>query len=30
LDWQQKNLSSPVGEPIGVRQAVTTILNTVQ
>ena len=30
LDWQQKCLSNPVGKPIGVRQAVTTILNAVQ
>jgi hypothetical protein len=30
LDWEQKRLSSPVGAPIGVRQAVTTILDTVQ
>lgn len=30
LDWEQKRLSSPMGKPIGVRQAVTTILDTVQ
>ena len=30
LDWEQKCLSNPVGKPIGVGQAVTTILNTVQ
>lgn len=30
LDWEQKRLSSPEGQPIGVRQAVTTILDTVQ
>jgi len=30
LDWGQERLSSPVGTPIGVRQAVTTILDTVQ
>jgi hypothetical protein len=30
LDWGQKRLSSPEGQPIGVRQAVTTILDTVQ
>ena len=30
LDWRQKRLSSPVGKPIGVGQAVTTILDIVQ
>ena len=30
LDWEQKRLSTSLGEPIGVRQAVTTILDTVQ
>jgi len=30
LDWEQKRLSSPVGQPIGVRQAVATILETVR
>ena len=30
LDWEQKRLSSPLGKPIGIRQAVTTILDTVQ
>ena len=30
LDWQKKQLSSPVGQPIGVGQAVITILDTVQ
>ena len=30
LDWQKKCLSTPLGKPIGVRQAVTTILDTVQ
>ena len=30
LDWEQKRLSSPLGLPIGVQQAVTTILDTVQ
>ena len=29
LDWEQKRLSSPMGQPIGVRQAVATILETV-
>ena len=30
LDWEQKCLSNPVGKPIGVGQAVTTILNTIR
>ena len=30
LDWEQKQLASPLGQPIGVEQAVTTILNTIQ
>jgi hypothetical protein len=30
LDWEQKRLSSPLGQPIGVRQAVATILETVK
>ena len=30
LDWEQKRLSSALGKPIGIRQAVTTILDTVQ
>lgn len=30
LDWEQKRLSTSLGEPIGVRQAVTTILDTVE
>ena len=30
LDWEQKWLSTSLGEPIGVRQAVTTILDTVE
>jgi hypothetical protein len=29
LDWEQKRLSAPLGEPIGVKQAVATILETV-
>lgn len=29
LDWEKKSLSCPLGEPIGVRQAVTTILDTI-
>jgi len=30
LDWQQKKLNTPTGNPIGVKQAVTTILGAVQ
>lgn len=30
LDWQNKQLQTPSGSPIGVDQAVTTILNNVQ
>ena len=30
LDWEQKRLSAPNGSPIGVSQAVATILNNVQ
>lgn len=30
LDWEQKRLSAPSGEPISVGQAVATILNVVQ
>ena len=30
LDWEQKRLSIPLGKPIGVGQAVTTILDIVQ
>jgi len=30
LDWEQKRLSAPNGSPIGVSQAVATILNIVQ
>jgi hypothetical protein len=30
LDWEQGCLSTPLGKPIGVGQAVTTILDTVQ
>lgn len=29
LDWEQKRLSAPTGKPIGVKQAVDTILSTV-
>jgi len=30
LDWEQKRLSTPLGKPIGVGQAVTTILDIVK
>ena len=30
LDWEQKSLPIPTGKPIGVKQAVDTILNTVK
>jgi hypothetical protein len=30
LDWEQKRLATPSGNPIGVNQAVATILNIVQ
>jgi hypothetical protein len=30
LEWEQKQLSTPLGKPIGVSQAVTTILGIVQ
>lgn len=29
LDWEQKRLSAPTGEPIGIKQAVDTILSIV-
>ena len=29
LDWEQKCLSAPIGKPIGVKQAVDTILSVV-
>ena len=30
LDWQQKQLRTPTGEPIGVKQAVYKILSEVR
>jgi hypothetical protein len=30
LDWEQKRLANPLGKPIGVGQAVATILDTIQ